>query len=138
LWIVGYSTGIAYTSIKPDETKTTLFKFISLKKSTKEHVLLWYKLIKRTLLLFFFGMVLNLLSVRFQVWGAFRIPGVLQRISICFFFISCLHNLVENVYLQMLIVSFFQLIYIFGMFFIQVPSHKGKSCGRGVVTDECR
>jgi predicted acyltransferase len=136
LWIVGYSTGIAYNTIKPDDTPTTLFK-IPMKTSTREHILRWYKIFKRTALLFFFGLVLSFVSKKFN-FSKIEIPGVLQRISLCFFFISCLHILVENVYLQCFIVFLFHMMYLIPMFFFEVPPFRGKICGKGNISRDCR
>eukprot|EP01080_Neovahlkampfia_damariscottae_P011607 gene11607-4850_t len=125
LWIVGYSIGIAYRNIRINETETKIFG-IKMKSSNKEHLMRWYKILKRTFLLFFFGLILNLSNSRFIFWEPFRIPGVLQRISLCFFFITCLHILVENIFLQCLIISLMQFIYLFGMFMV-----------KGIITAEC-
>ena len=47
---------------------------------------LYLKVIKRTLIIFAIGMVLN--SIPFPGFAELRIPGVLQRIAVCYFFAS--------------------------------------------------
>ena len=108
-----------------------------MKISTKEHLLRWFKILKRTFLLFLFGVILNISNSKFIFWKPFRIPGVLQRISICFFVITSIHILIENIYLQCLSISLMQFVYLFGMFMIDVPNYKNKICGKGIITAEC-
>jgi len=52
-------------------------------------LLLWRRIVRRTLLLFGLGLLLNLLS-NFNL-ATWRIPGVLQRIAVCYFFASLLY-----------------------------------------------
>ena len=48
------------------------------------------KIIKRTIFLFFIGLLLNAISLHVD-WSTLRVLGVLQRIAICYFFTSILY-----------------------------------------------
>jgi len=70
------------------------FVIPSLKQKSESYF--WKKIIKRTLLIFLIGVVLNWFpfvkysgdSLVAKAWENVRIPGVLQRIAICYFFAS--------------------------------------------------
>lgn len=137
MWIVGYSSGIAYRPIPENHTETTYFK-IKMTVETKERLQMWIKIVRRTVLLFLLGYLLALLSRRFMFWtGPIRIMGVLQRISLCFFAVTFLHVVVKEVKYQIFILAILQWIYIVMMFFFEVPDYEGKKCGKGNITAQC-
>ncbi len=104
LFIVGVSIVLAYSKrLKVNTSKSGLIK----------------KIIIRTVLIFAFGLILNLIGSQFT---HFRIPGVLQRIAIVFFFCSLLF--LYTTWQTQLITGMLALaIYYFLMMLVPVPGH---------------
>lgn len=65
---------------------------ISLKRHIKEEskALLYRSIFTRTLLLFFFGIFLNMFPIHFEL-STLRIYGILQRIAACYFICALLY-----------------------------------------------
>jgi predicted acyltransferase len=118
-------------NFKGEGTEKFLY-FFEINKNTKEHIKLWYKIIKRTFLLFLIGVLLGVMGRGFVFWRPIRIFGVLQRISICYIFVTCLTILVTNFYHKLFIILPLQFLYLFVLFGVEVPN-----CGRGSFTQNC-
>ncbi|EGG19017.1 hypothetical protein DFA_02260 [Cavenderia fasciculata] len=99
-------------------------------KSAKNDIKTWYNIIRRTLLLFFIQAFLNLMAHKF-VFDSFRVMGVLQRISICYFACCCSFLLLPLVGQRIFLVAC-AAIYLSVMYGLDVPG-----CGRGVLTPSC-
>lgn len=71
--------------------------FVMPRLKEQSDIIFWKKTVRRTVLIFFTGLFLNWFPfVKYntagemvaKTWGNIRIPGVLQRIAICYFFAS--------------------------------------------------
>eukprot|EP01132_Coremiostelium_polycephalum_P009108 gene9108-11160_t len=99
-------------------------------KNSKNDVKTWANIIRRTLLLFFIQCFLNLMARKFD-FQTFRIMGVLQRISLCYF-ASCVSFLCLPVFLQRFFLAACTTIYLSLMYALPVPG-----CGKGNLTPSC-
>lgn len=97
-----------------------------LQKSDTKH--LHIQIIRRTLIIFALGLFLN--SFSFFNEGNFRIPGVLQRIAICYFFVGIMVVHLKTIGFWITGISLL-VIYSIGMLFIPVPGY-----GAGVFEPE--
>jgi len=90
--------------------------------------IIYKKIIRRTLILFFLGLFLN--GFPFFEISTLRIPGVLQRIAICYLFSSMifLHTKIRG---QVLWAGGLLLFYLIVMEFIPVPGIEAGSYARG-------
>lgn len=79
------------------------------------------KIIKRTLLLFFIGVLLNAISLHVD-WSTLRVLGVLQRIAMCYFFTSLLY-LTTRLRTQAIIMVLLLITYWLAMTLIPVPGY---------------
>jgi predicted acyltransferase len=128
---MGYAVGISFRNVWKQEKSTQFGKFLcfKIKEPHAKRLNLAYKIIKRTVLLFIIGFLLNLFANRFQ---KVRIPGVLQRISLCYFIVAVIYVSVPSVMFGTIIIFVLQVIYLIIMFSLDVPG-----CGRAVITPEC-
>ncbi len=90
---------------------------------------LWVKIIRRTLVLFGLGLFLS--GYPSFNWGTMRIPGVLQRIAVCYFALSTIVMLSRNERDEWLAMGGLILLYFGIMWGVNVPEY-----GRGVLTLE--
>ncbi|KTD73255.1 acyltransferase family protein [Legionella tucsonensis] len=92
---------------------------ISLKRHIKEEskALLYRSIFTRTLLLFFFGIFLNMFPIHFEL-STLRIYGILQRIAACYFICALLY-LHTSVKTQIII--FFGILIGYWYFLTQIP-----------------
>ncbi len=79
------------------------------------------KIIKRTIFLFFIGLLLNAISLHVD-WSTLRVLGVLQRIAICYFFTSILY-LTTRLRTQAIIILLLLIGYWLAMTLIPVPGY---------------
>jgi predicted acyltransferase len=86
--------------------------------------LLW-KITKRTLFLFFLGLLLNAISLHVD-WSTFRFMGVLQRIAICYFFTSLLY-LTTRLQTQAILIGVLLIGYWLAMSLLPVSGISGAS-----------
>ncbi|GAM19500.1 hypothetical protein SAMD00019534_026750, partial [Acytostelium subglobosum LB1] len=103
---------------------------LALKNAKKNDRATWINIIRRTILLFGIQLFLNLMAHKF-VFSTFRVMGVLQRISICYFF-SCCSFLLLPKWAQRLALIGSATIYLGLMYGYPVPG-----CGRGDITPTC-
>jgi predicted acyltransferase len=99
------------------------------RRSTSERRDLVVKILRRGLILFLLGFVLGLLPN--VLWNpsvilTCRIPGVLQRIAICYTAVALL-SLYTNSTARWIIAGVLIVIYSLGMFFIPVPGYGASS-----------
>ena len=121
-----------------DEEKEEIVKYlyvIPMRKSLFEVVSKWTKIFRRFILMFLIGMSLSVIAHLFD-FTQVRIMGVLQRIAICYFFVSAMLVLVPWTFVHIVIVLFLQVIYIAFTFGLLVPFEgAGEGCGtRGVLS----
>ncbi|MCH7939606.1 MAG: DUF5009 domain-containing protein, partial [Candidatus Marinimicrobia bacterium] len=90
---------------------------------------LWIKIIRRTLVLFGLGLFLS--GYPSFNWGTMRIPGVLQRIAVCYFALSAIVMLSRNERDEWLAMGGLILLYLGIMWGVNVPEY-----GRGILTPE--
>ena len=79
------------------------------------------KIIKRTIFLFFIGLLLNAISLHVD-WSTLRVLGVLQRIAICYFFTSILY-LTTRLRTQAIIILLLLIGYWLALTLIPVPGY---------------
>jgi len=91
----------------------------------------WFKILKRSLLLFFIGLFFNLWAINFGSFTRVRVPGVLQRISLCYLVVSVM-LLCLPIVLQWLFIAAYMISYLLLIYLVDVPN-----CGKGILTDEC-
>jgi predicted acyltransferase len=102
------------------------FSFHQRMDTGQDRMKLHLQVLRRALLLFMLGLFLNSLAVMmgkhtlnpFTIWTELRIPGVLQRIGICYFFASLL---VLNCSLRMQICAAFLLVFGYGLLMTTIP-----------------
>lgn len=138
---MGYAVGITFRNVWPAEPKKYLqldapqygkiFYFIKMKEPHARRINLAWKIIKRTILLFLIGLCLNLIGARFS-FAKLRIPGVLQRIAICYFIVSVIYVCIPWTIGGIVVMLLLQIIYLSFMFGLYVPG-----CGRHVITPKC-
>lgn len=75
---------------------------------------LFQKIVKRTIFLFFIGLLLNAIPSHLVDWSNLRILGVLQRIAICYFFASVLY-LTTNIRKQAVLIVLLLISYWLAM-----------------------
>ncbi len=64
-----------------------VFSFAKQEEKGISNLVLMVRILRRTIILFALGLALNIFSTLFE-FSNFRIPGVLQRIALCYFFAS--------------------------------------------------
>lgn len=128
---MGYAVGISFRRVWAQKGSSGYGKFFGfkIKEPHARRLNLAYKIIKRTILLFLIGFLLNLFGNRFQ---KVRVLGVLQRISLCYFIVTVIYVSVPSVMVGTIIMFALQLVYLAIMLSLDVPG-----CGRGVITPEC-
>jgi predicted acyltransferase len=126
-----------WEGLRPSDCVFPSFLFIvgvaialALRKENPKHLRTWIRILRRTLVLFVIGVFFNLFATRFRFSG-WRIPGVLQRIAICYMIVSILYLTLPFV-LQWLVVIGFVVLYLILMYRFEVPG-----CGRGILTPQC-
>ncbi|KAL9650822.1 hypothetical protein ABK040_001872 [Willaertia magna] len=121
---------------KEEEEIIKYLYIIPMRKSLYEIVSKWTKIIRRTILMFLIGFSFSLIGKSFD-FTQVRIFGVLQRISICYFFVTCLIVFIPWTIIQILIVVLLQVIYIAITFGLYIPQDgAGEGCGvRGEIYD---
>eukprot|EP01128_Nolandella_sp_AFSM9_P009431 TRINITY_DN6030_c0_g1_i1.p1 TRINITY_DN6030_c0_g1~~TRINITY_DN6030_c0_g1_i1.p1 ORF type:complete len:482 (+),score=56.99 TRINITY_DN6030_c0_g1_i1:45-1448(+) len=125
LFIVGNSVVLAFRNRSIYETKV------------------WTSVLRRTLLLIVFGILLSLFSHKFN-FHHFTILGVLQRIGIVYGAITLLYTLAP-IFAQRLIVLGLVTLYAVCLYEFPVPNFEGvvhnqtvlEECGTGVITPYC-
>ncbi|MEE9466320.1 MAG: DUF5009 domain-containing protein [Candidatus Neomarinimicrobiota bacterium] len=90
---------------------------------------LWLRIFRRTAILF--GLGLFLYGYPHFDWAEIRIPGVLQRIAVCYLAVSALVMLVPRPRDQWLVMGGLIALYLVIMWGLAVPEH-----GRGVLTPD--
>jgi len=105
----------------------------SMKRVKATDTTVWLKLIKRTLILFYLGLFLNLMAKNFEkdTFTTVRFPGVLQRISICSFVVSSFVILFP-IWAQRVCIAGCIFTYMMIMYLVDVPG-----CGRGNFDKDC-
>jgi len=103
---------------------------LAIRNQRKTSKTVWFKIVKRTVLLFLLGLAFNIMAGKFT-FSHFRIMGVLQRTSICSFVTAVLH-LTLPVYIQRVTVIGIIIIYVSILYGFQVPD-----CGAANVTMNC-
>ncbi|KAK9701143.1 hypothetical protein K7432_011858 [Basidiobolus ranarum] len=105
-------------------------------------VKLWIKVFKRFVLIFFIGLWVNLFPFSSPDFPrVLRIPGVLQRLALCYFVLTILYitcyqekNRFQYLYLRYGFPLSALLLWLGLTYGVNVP---GEGCGRGVLTPEC-
>ena len=82
---------------------------------------LFPKIVRRTIIIFFLGFLLNLIGNEF-VFSTVRIMGVLQRIALCYFFDAMLF-ITTRARAQVIIAALLLIGYWLAMTFIPVPGY---------------
>ncbi|KAK9708247.1 hypothetical protein K7432_009762 [Basidiobolus ranarum] len=103
---------------------------------------LWIKVLKRFVLIFLIGLWVNLFPFSAPDFPrVLRIPGVLQRLAICYFVLTILYitcyqekNRFQYLYLRFGFPLSALLLWLGLTYGVNVP---GEGCGRGVLTLEC-
>ncbi|EAS02013.2 heparan-alpha-glucosaminide N-acetyltransferase, putative (macronuclear) [Tetrahymena thermophila SB210] len=91
----------------------------------------FFRILERFVKLFVIGVALNAACANYK--QQFRIMGVLQRIAICYFVTSTSYLFLQNFAVQFVLNGVFLLIYIYFMYFFDVPD----GCGANNVTPTC-
>jgi len=123
-------------SVRNEPTRK-FFWAIPMCQSRYEKLHMWIKIFRRTFLLFLIGFVMNCITAKFD-FTRVRILGVMQRISLVYFFTTLIVVLVPTTGLQVLLVLFLHGIYFVFMKFFPVPEMPGVDyCGANNVTPQC-
>eukprot|EP01100_Stratorugosa_tubuloviscum_P015444 TRINITY_DN8921_c0_g1_i1.p1 TRINITY_DN8921_c0_g1~~TRINITY_DN8921_c0_g1_i1.p1 ORF type:complete len:402 (-),score=137.53 TRINITY_DN8921_c0_g1_i1:38-1243(-) len=106
---------------------------LALRNASLKDWKIWFKLLKRAVILFGIGVFLNIWASDFD-WAHFNMMGILQRTSICYTILAILYLLIPNLlWLQAIIVLIiFPTIYLLFVYLLYVPG-----CGKGSLINEC-
>lgn len=120
------------SSLEKKEEKIRKFMWlIPVRESLYHKIYMYVKILRRTFLLFFLGILVSIIMRKFD-FTKIRIMGVLQRISLVYISTTLIVIMIPTALLQTLFVLFLHLIYFSFMKFFPVPG-----CGANNVTYEC-
>lgn len=113
---------------------------LAIKRETIREKSTWIKIFKRASIMFAIGLLLNIelrIPELFTDYSGFRIPGVLQRISICYMVISINYLVFSHFLYHLIFIASCLIIYLGFYYGFDVPNFRGVDCGRGDVSSEC-
>ena len=96
-----------------------------------------FRIIRRSIIIFALGLVLQMQEINFYDWKFYRVMGVLQRLGLCYLLVSLAHLLLFRVKFgflyQFLFMFSFLLTYVLFTYVYYVPN----DCGKGNITPYC-
>jgi predicted acyltransferase len=99
--------------------------------SMREDPFVYYRIVKRSVLLFLIGFFLNWQGATFDIFNT-RIMGILQRVGMSYLFVGLLRVLVHRTTHQFMIISFLPAIYAALLVNVEIPG-----CGTVKDTPAC-
>jgi predicted acyltransferase len=128
----------AWNGLRPSDCVFPFFLFImgmavafALKREDPKKLGTWLRVLRRFVILFAVGIFFNLFGTKFT-FTHFRIPGVLQRIAICYTLVSIIY-LAIPVFLGRLAV----ILGMTGLYLGIIYGYHVPECGRAILTPAC-